>query len=105
MPRSFFAGLAARARSDATGAETAFTAARIEIEMVMREQRDYAQALSVLGMSDAALCHREDAIRESRRAVELVPVTKVARAGRAVPTNLTIINARTCDRETALKQS
>src|SRR5438105_2033511 len=104
MPRSFFAGLAARARSDATGAETAFTAARIEIEKVMREQPDYAQALSVLGMSDAALGHREDAIREGRRAVELLSVTKDAMAGRAVLTNLAIIYAWTGERDFALKQ-
>ena len=104
MPRSFFAGLAARARSDATGAETAFTAARIEMEKIMREQPDYAQVLCVLGMSDAALGHREDAIREGRRAVELLPVTKDAMAGRAVLTNLAIIYAWTGEKDLALKQ-
>ena len=104
MPRSFFAGLAARAQSDATGAETAFSAARIEMEKIVREQPDYAQALSVLGMSDAALGHREDAIREGRRAVELLPVTKDAMAGRAVLTNLAIIYAWTGEKDLALKQ-
>ena len=104
MPRSFFAGLAARARSDATGAETAFTAARIEMEKIMREQPDYAQVLCVLGMSDAALGHREDAIREGRRAVELLPVTKDAMAGRAVLTNLAIIYAWSGEKDLALKQ-
>ena len=104
MPRSFFAGLAARARSDATGAETAFTAARIEMEKIMREQPDYAQVLCVLGMSDAALGHKEDAIREGRRAVELLPVTKDAMAGRAVLTNLAIIYAWTGEKDLALKQ-
>ena len=48
MPRSFCEGLAARARGDATGAETAFTAARVEMEKIVREQPDYAQALCVL---------------------------------------------------------
>ena len=42
----------------------------------MREQSDYAQAFCVLGVIDAALGRKEDAIRESRRAVELLPVTK-----------------------------
>ncbi|PYI54708.1 MAG: hypothetical protein DMC62_04275 [Verrucomicrobia bacterium] len=36
-PRSFFEGLAARARNDASGAGTAFTAARIELEKILRE--------------------------------------------------------------------
>ena len=76
MPRSFFEGLAARAENDATGAETAFTAARVEMEKIVREQPDYAQALCVLGMIDAALGRKEDAIREGRRAVELLPLQK-----------------------------
>jgi TolB-like protein/tRNA A-37 threonylcarbamoyl transferase component Bud32/Flp pilus assembly protein TadD len=104
MPRSFFVGLAARAGSDATAAETAFTAARVEMEKIMREQPDYAQALSVLGMSDAALGHKEDAIREGRRAVELLSVTKDAMAGRAMLTNLAIIYAWTGEKDLALKQ-
>jgi tetratricopeptide (TPR) repeat protein len=103
MPRSFFAGLAARGRSDATGAETAFTAARIEMEKIMREQSDDAQVLCVLGISDAALGHKEDAIREGRRAVELLPVTKDATAGRAVLTNLAIIYAWTGEKDLVLK--
>ena len=77
----FLEGLAARARNDATGAETAFTAARVEMEKIVREQPDYAQALCILGMIDAALGRKEDALREGRRAVELLPVTKDAFAG------------------------
>jgi len=104
MPRSFFAGLAARVRNDATGAETAFTAARAEMEKIVGEQPDYAQALCVLGMIDAALGRKEDAIREGRRAVELLPVTKDAMAGRAVLTNLAVIYAWTGEKDLALKQ-
>jgi hypothetical protein len=55
-------------------------------------------------MSDAALGHREDAIREDRRAVELLPVTKDPMAGRAVLTNLAIIYAWTGEKDLALKQ-
>ena len=81
VPRSFYEGLAARTRNDATGAEKAFTAAHIEMEKIVREQPDYAQALCVLGMIDAALGRKEDAFREGRRAVELLPVTKDALRG------------------------
>ena len=41
MPRSFFEGLAARAKNDATAAETAFMAARVEMEKIVHEQPDY----------------------------------------------------------------
>jgi TolB-like protein/Tfp pilus assembly protein PilF len=104
MPRSFCEGLAARARNDATGAEKAFSAARAEMEKILREQPDYAQALCVLGMSDAALGHREDAIREGRRAGELLPVTKDMMAGEVVLANLAIIYAWTGEKDLALEQ-
>ena len=38
------------------------------MEKIVREQPDYAQALCVLGMIDAALGRKEEAIREGRRA-------------------------------------
>jgi TolB-like protein/class 3 adenylate cyclase/Flp pilus assembly protein TadD len=104
MPRSFCEGLAARAQGDVTRAETAFTAARDEMEKIVREQPDYAQALCVLGMIDAALGRKEDAIREGRRAVELLPVTKDAWTGAEVLTNLAITYAWAGEKELAIKQ-
>ncbi len=104
MPRSFCEGLVARARNDATAAETAFTAARVEMEKVVREQPDYAQALCVLGLSDAALGRENDAIREGRRAVELLPVTKDMMAGGVVLANLAIIYAWAGEKDLALEQ-
>ena len=103
MPRSFCEGLVARARNDAMWAEKAFAAARFEMEKLVHEQPDYAQALCVLGMSDAALGHKEDAIREGRRAVELLPVTKDMMAGGVVLANLAIIYAWTGQTDLALK--
>jgi serine/threonine-protein kinase len=104
MPRSFFAGLAARAQDDAAAAETAFTAARTEMEKIVREQPDYAQAFSTLGMSDAALGHKIDAVREGRRAVELLPITKDAWTGAEMLTNLAIIYAWVGESDLAIKQ-
>jgi tetratricopeptide (TPR) repeat protein len=104
VPRSFFEGWAAHARSDATSAQTAFTAARLEMAKIVREQPDYAQALCALGMSDAVLGRKEDAIREGRRAAEILPVTKDAMAGAAVLTNLAVIYAWVGEKDLALKQ-
>jgi serine/threonine-protein kinase len=104
MPRSFFAGLVARVRNDASGAETAFLAARGEMEKIVRDQPDYAQALCTLGMIDAALGRKEDAIREGRRAVELLPVTKDAMAGAQLLTNLAITYAWAGENDLAIKQ-
>ena len=104
MPRPFCDGLVARALGDVTGAERAFRAAHIEMEKILREQPDYAQARCVLGMSDAALGRKEDAIREGRRAVELLPVTKDMMAGGVVLANLAIIYAWTGEKDLALEQ-
>jgi tetratricopeptide (TPR) repeat protein len=104
MPRSFFEGWAAHARNDAASAQTAFTAARVEMEKIVREQPDYAQALCTLGMIDAALGRKEDAIREGRRAVELLPVTKDAMSGAAMLTNLAITYAWADEKDLAIKQ-
>jgi serine/threonine-protein kinase len=104
MPRPFCEGLVARARGDAREAERAFSAAHVEMEEILREQPDYAQALCVLGMSDAALGHKEDAIREGRRAVELLPVTKDMMAGGVVLANLAIIYAWAGEKDLALEQ-
>jgi TolB-like protein len=104
MSRSFCAGLAARARNEAASAEIAFTAARGEMEKIVREQPDYAQALCVLGMIDAALGRKEDALHEGRRAVELLPVTKDAWTGAAVLTDLAITYAWAGEIDLAIEQ-
>jgi TolB-like protein len=104
MPRSFCEGLAARTRGDAAASEKSFTAARVEMEKIVREQSDNAQALCVLGMIDAALGRKEDAIREGRRSVELLPVTKDALAGAAVLTNLAITYAWAGEKDLAVEQ-
>jgi TolB-like protein/Flp pilus assembly protein TadD len=96
--------LAARVQNDATAAEKAFTAARVELQEIVREQPDYAQALSTLGMIDAALGHKEDALREGRRSVELLPLTKDAMAGADLLTNLAIIYAWVGEKDLAIKQ-
>jgi len=104
MSRYFCGGVAARVRGDAPAAETAFTAARVEMEKVVREQPNYAEALCVLGMTDAALGRKEEALREGRRSVELVPLTKDAMTGPELLRNLAIIYAWTGEKDLALQQ-
>jgi TolB-like protein/Tfp pilus assembly protein PilF len=103
-PRAYFEAVAARARGDADVARAAFTAARAEVEKTMRGQPDYAQGLSILGLIDAGLGRKDDAIREGRRAVELVPVSKDAIDGTDLILNLAVIYAWTGEKDLALKQ-
>jgi len=104
MPRNVFEGIAARARGDAVTARTAFTAARAEIEKIVIEQPNYAQALCMLGVIDAGLGRKEEALTEGRRAVELLPLTRDALTGAELMTFLAIIYAWTGEKDLALKE-
>jgi len=104
MPRSFCEGLAARAQNDTAAAEAAFTTARAEIEDALRKQPDYAEALCVLGLIDAALGRNEEAVREGRRAIELFSTSKDAMTRAELRRNLAIIYAWTGDKDLAFAE-
>jgi serine/threonine-protein kinase len=74
--RPFMEGVIARMTNDAEGARAAFTTARVEQQKILQAHESYGPPLSVLGMIDAALGHKEEALREGRRAIELLPVEK-----------------------------
>jgi TolB-like protein/Tfp pilus assembly protein PilF len=74
--RAYFEGLLARMKGDVAAAHAAFTEARAAQEQIVQAQPDYGPALCVLGLIDAGLGRKEDALREGRRAIELLPVTK-----------------------------
>jgi TolB-like protein/class 3 adenylate cyclase/Flp pilus assembly protein TadD len=104
FPRAYYEALAARARGDAAIARAAFTAARSEVEKTMREQPDYAQGLVALGLIDAGLGRKDDALQEGRRAVELVPIANDAIDGPDLILNLAVIYAWTGEKDLAIKE-
>jgi len=104
FPQSWCEGVVAQARGDKTAARAAFTNARTKVAKLVAEQPDYAEGLCVLGMADAALGNKEDAIREGRRAVELLPVTKDAIIGPLLVQNLALIYAWTGEKDLAFEQ-
>jgi tetratricopeptide (TPR) repeat protein len=91
-------------RGDTAAARAAFTSARNEAAKLVAKQPDYAEALCVLGMADAALGHKEDAIREGRRAVELLPVAKDSIVGVQLVQNLALIYAGVGEKDLAFQQ-
>ena len=104
FPRSWCEGVAARMRGDTAAAHAAFAKTRAETAKLIADQPDYAEALCVLGMADAALGNKEEAIREGRRAVELTPVSKNAIAGPSLIECLALIDAWTGEKDLALHQ-
>ena len=93
LSRSFGEGLLARMMKDQARAHAAFTKARLEQEKIVQAQPDYGPSLCVLGLIDAALGRNEEALREGRRAIELVPVGKDSPAGSQMLVYFAIIAA------------
>jgi TolB-like protein/Flp pilus assembly protein TadD len=104
FPRASCEGVAAQMKGDKAAAHAAFITARNEAAKVIADQPDYAEALCVLGMADAALGNKEDAIREGRRAAELVPVSKNAIEGALLIKYLSVIYAWTGEKDLAFEQ-
>ena len=100
----FLQGLIARMTKDNPRATAAFTAARVEQQKLADADPDDAGALSVLGLIDAALGRKEEALRAGWRAVELLPLEKDARSGRGVIVCLAKIAACVGDRDLACEQ-
>jgi TolB-like protein/class 3 adenylate cyclase/Tfp pilus assembly protein PilF len=103
FPNSWCEALVAQMRGDQQAARAAFTKARTELEKIVRDQPDYAEALCALGVVDAALGNKEDAIREGRRAVEIMPVSKNAIEGPALIKYLALIYAWTGEKDRAFE--
>ena len=59
--------------NDQSKAREAFLAARTKQEKIIHAQPNYGPAWCVLGLIDAGLGRKQDALREGRRAVELLP--------------------------------
>ncbi len=104
FPRAWCEGLVARVRGDAATAQTAFLAARAEVEKQVKEQPDYGAAFCVLGLIEAGLGQKEEAIRDGRHAVELLPTTKDALDGAELMKYLGVIYAWCGERELAINQ-
>src|SRR5438093_5674231 len=103
-PRAYWDGVIAHLQGDSAKAQAAFTAARREVEKTVERQPDFAAALSLLGMIDAGLERKEEAIQEGRRACELLPVSKDAIDGVDIAINLAQIYTWTGEKDRAIEQ-
>jgi TolB-like protein/Tfp pilus assembly protein PilF/predicted Ser/Thr protein kinase len=102
--RPFAEGVIARMTNDEHKAQLAFTAARAEQEKKVQAQPDYGPAWCVLGVIDAALGRKEDALREGRRAVELLPVERDSVNGLHMIEYLAMIAAWVGEKDLACEQ-
>jgi serine/threonine protein kinase/Tfp pilus assembly protein PilF len=101
---SFMKGVIARMTKNDAEARTAFAAARAEQEKLPQTPQSYGPALCVLGLIDAGLGRKEEALREGRRAVELLPVEKDPISGITMVKYFAIIAAWVGDTDLACEQ-
>ena len=102
--RPFVEGVIARMTNDEHNAQLAFTAARAKQEKTVQAEPNYGPAWCVLGVIDAALGRKEDALREGRHAVELLPVEKDPINGMVMIKYLAMIAAWVGEKDLACEQ-
>ena len=85
-------------------AQAAFVAARAEQQKVVQAQPNDRQELGLLGLIDAYLGRKPEALREGRRAVELVPMKNDPLDGVRQVANLAMIAAWVGDKDLAFEQ-
>jgi TolB-like protein/Flp pilus assembly protein TadD len=104
LTRPLVEGVIARMTKDEGTARAAFMAARAEQEKAVQSEPNYGPPLCVLGLIDASLGRKEEALREGRRAVELLPVEKDAINGPLMIEYLSMIAAWVGDKDLACEQ-
>jgi len=102
--RPFVEGLIARMMNENGKARSAFTVARAEQEKIIRAEPNFGPPMCVLGLIDAGLGRKEEALREARRAVELLPVEKDAINGPLMIEYSAMIAAWVGDKDLACEQ-
>ena len=97
-------GLVARLANDQDKARAAFTVAREQQEKIVQAQPDYAAAVCILGLIDAALGRTEEALQEGRRATELMPLAKDLPQGANIIQYFAVIAAWVGEKDLAFEQ-
>src|SRR6266496_3189969 len=103
-PAGWAEGLVARARGDKEKALTAFAAAREKMEAQQGDKPKDAPYFASVAKLDAGLGRKDEAIREARQAVDLLPIAKDADLGPVYVANLALVYAWTGERDRALDQ-
>jgi TolB-like protein/Tfp pilus assembly protein PilF len=102
--KEWYEGLAARGQGAASRAERLFETALRLVEADPRQCSCDAKTNSMLGLINAALGRKEEAVAYGSRAVELLPVSLDAYDGPVMQTNLAVIYAQTGEMDRAIEQ-
>src|SRR5207248_11190028 len=101
---SWCEGWVARMKADQIAAETAFLAARAELQKAVSEAPNYGPHFMVLGLTDALLGREQEALEEGRHALDLLPITKDAIDGAELVKYLSVLYAWCGEKDRAIEQ-
>jgi len=104
LGRDFWVGVVARLKGDETSARAAFMRARVQQEDEIRAHPNNVTLLADLGVIDAGLGRKEEALSEGRRAIELASSVKDSDTEPYVELGFALICAWTGEGELALGQ-
>ena len=103
VPKEWNEALIASGLGDEAKAKAQYNAARDRAAATVTQQPENAQAVIVLGQLDAALGHKEDAVREGEHATELLPIAKDSIVGAEIAGRLAGIYAQVGETNRALE--
>jgi hypothetical protein len=83
--------------------EARFGSTRDQLKQKAEAQSEDAGLISMLGLIDAALGRRHEAIQEARRATEMLPISKDAVEGTPLVSNLAMVYAWTNELDLAFQ--
>ena len=103
-PESRVDGMLARLRGDEPKAQAIFAAVRRKLDANLGDGERDADYFGTAGVLDAWLGRKEQAIREGRQAVELMPITRDATRYPEFLSNLALVYAMTGEPDQAVEQ-
>jgi TolB-like protein len=104
VPKSWYAGLIARARGNESSARAAFDQAKRAVNDDLAQCPQDAKTLAMLALIHAALGEKRDALAAAARAGELLPIAKDSFDGPILGTTLAAVSAKLGERQFAITQ-
>ena len=101
-PRTFYQGRTALARGEVESAQRYFAAATPDIEEQVRKDPDNPERHALVALLYAYMQRKEDALREARRAVEMMPESGDAFHGALNAGNLALVSALVGEQDQAI---